>query len=111
MKGHLTVAVIAVLCLSLFCSFPALEQAQAQGERPLLLLSRRLRCSIHGHRAPDKIEADGRRARTLWTAKQSTSLITAIWALTTFSRKWLCGSRKTCPNKRRIQEAGRRRVQ
>jgi hypothetical protein len=33
MKWHMSAAVIAVLCLSLFCSFPALEQAQAQGNK------------------------------------------------------------------------------
>ena len=34
MKWHVTVAVIAVLCISLFCSFPALNnQAQAQGKK------------------------------------------------------------------------------
>ena len=34
MKWHVTVAVIAVLCIGLFCSFPALNnQAQAQGKK------------------------------------------------------------------------------
>jgi hypothetical protein len=34
MKDRLTAAVIAVLCVGLFCSFPALNnQAQAQGKR------------------------------------------------------------------------------
>ena len=33
MKWHMTVAVIAVLCVGLFCSFPSLNnQAQAQGK-------------------------------------------------------------------------------
>ena len=32
MKWHGTVAVIALLCLGRFCSFPALDQAQAQGK-------------------------------------------------------------------------------
>ncbi len=32
MKRHLAVAVITVLCLGLFCSYPALNQAQAQGK-------------------------------------------------------------------------------
>jgi hypothetical protein len=33
MKCCLTIAVIAVLCVVLFCSFPALDQAQAQGKK------------------------------------------------------------------------------
>jgi hypothetical protein len=34
MKWHLTIAVITVLCIGLFCSFPALNnQAQAQGKK------------------------------------------------------------------------------
>ena len=33
MKWYVTVAVITVLCLGLFCSFPALNQAQAQGKK------------------------------------------------------------------------------
>jgi hypothetical protein len=33
MKRHLTVAVIAALCVGLFCSFPALNQAQAQAKK------------------------------------------------------------------------------
>jgi hypothetical protein len=33
MKRHLTVAVIAVLCIGLFCSFQVLNQAQAQGKK------------------------------------------------------------------------------
>jgi hypothetical protein len=34
MKWHMTVAVITVLCISLFCSFPALNnQAQAQSKK------------------------------------------------------------------------------
>jgi hypothetical protein len=34
MKSHVTVAVITVLCIGLFCSFPALNnQAQAQGKK------------------------------------------------------------------------------
>lgn len=33
MKRHLTVAVITALCIGLFCSFPALDQAQAQGKK------------------------------------------------------------------------------
>ncbi len=32
MRRHLAVAVITVLCLGLFCSYPALNQAQAQGK-------------------------------------------------------------------------------
>jgi hypothetical protein len=33
MKRHLTVAVIAVLCVGLFCSLPILNHANAQGKR------------------------------------------------------------------------------
>ncbi|MBN1570042.1 MAG: hypothetical protein JXA73_19510 [Acidobacteria bacterium] len=33
MKARITIAVIAVLCIGLFCSFPALNQAQAQGKK------------------------------------------------------------------------------
>ena len=33
MKRHLTVAVIAALCIGLFCSFPVLNQVQAQGKK------------------------------------------------------------------------------
>lgn len=34
MRSHVTVAVITVLCIGLFCSFPALNnQAQAQGKK------------------------------------------------------------------------------
>ena len=32
MNRHLAIAAIAVLCLSLFCSYPPLNQAQAQGK-------------------------------------------------------------------------------
>ncbi len=35
MKWHMAVAVIAVVCLSLFCSYPALNQVQAQGKTAL----------------------------------------------------------------------------
>jgi len=33
MKRKMTVAVIAALCLGLFCSFPALDRVQAQGKK------------------------------------------------------------------------------
>ncbi len=33
MKARIIMAVIAVLCIGLFCSFPALNQAQAQGKK------------------------------------------------------------------------------
>jgi len=33
MKARITIAVIAVLCVGLFCSLPALNQAQAQGKK------------------------------------------------------------------------------
>jgi hypothetical protein len=33
MKARITIAVIAVLCVGLFCSFPVLDQAQAQGRK------------------------------------------------------------------------------
>ena len=33
MKARITIAVIAVLCIGLFCSLPALNQAQAQGKK------------------------------------------------------------------------------
>jgi hypothetical protein len=33
MKARLTIAVITVLCIGLFCSLPALNQAQAQGRK------------------------------------------------------------------------------
>lgn len=33
MKWHWSVFMIAVLCVSLFCSYPALDQAQAQGRK------------------------------------------------------------------------------
>jgi len=33
MKRHLTIAAIAALCIGLFCSIPALNQAQAQGRK------------------------------------------------------------------------------
>ena len=33
MKRHLTMAVIAVLCIGLFCSLPVLNQAQAQAKK------------------------------------------------------------------------------
>ncbi len=33
MKQKITIAVIAVLCVGLFCSLPALNQAQAQGKK------------------------------------------------------------------------------
>ena len=33
MKARITIAVITVLCVGLFCSFPVLDQAQAQGKK------------------------------------------------------------------------------
>lgn len=33
MKRHLMIAAIAALCIGLFCSIPALDQAQAQGRK------------------------------------------------------------------------------
>jgi hypothetical protein len=36
MKRHLILAVIAVLCIGLFCSFQALNQAQAQGKKTVV---------------------------------------------------------------------------
>ena len=44
MKRYLTLAAITAICIGLFCSFPALNQVQAQGKKAVST-AEKLRCS------------------------------------------------------------------
>ena len=61
MKGYISTAVIAALCLGLFCSFPALDnQALAQGKKAAASADAEdYGAQSVGHSAPDQTENHG----------------------------------------------------